>query len=189
METAPEGSGGRVKLCWRHKAASAGRLIVAGIAALALLVPFAAPAAADAYMVSGISGGPSSLYGFTGVIWTPFNPLNDAGPIIRAWSKGAMFSYRTDLPANPHQRIDVSEVGLQAEAGWQWQLFGARLALMGGAVWRDHRLSPTDPGSSLAGSQFGWSASFDADYPAWDRFGVMANGNYVGPINQYCGIM
>jgi len=132
-------------------------------AALALLTWSAAPAAADSYFVNGISGGPESLYGFSGVIWTPLNPLNDPGPIVRAWSKGAIFSYYTDLPAKPDQRIDVSGVGLEAEAGWQWQILGARLALMAGAVWRDHQLSPADPGSDLAGSQFGWSASFDAD--------------------------
>ena len=143
------------------------------------------PAMADAYLTSGISGGPRSLYGYSGVIWTPFNPLNDDGAILRGWSKGALFSYRTDLPAMPHQRIDVSGVGLEAEAGWQWHLFGARLALLAGGVWRDHQLSPADPGSSLAGSKFGWSASFDADWPAWERMGIMANGNYVGPANQY----
>lgn len=154
-------------------------------AVLFLLAWSVVPAAADAYFVSGLSGGPESLFGFSGVIWTPFNPLNDAGPIIRAWSKGSKFSYRTDLPARPNQRIDVSGVGLEGEVGWQWQLFGARLALMAGGVWRDHKLSPADPGSSLTGSRFGWSTSFDADWSVARPFGLMANGNYVGLIDQY----
>jgi len=170
-----------------HERGGASALRCAAVLALSMFTT--TPAAADAYFFSGISGGPESLYGFSGVIWTPLNPLNDAGPIVRAWSKGAIFSYRTDLPASPNQRIDVSGVGLDGEAGWQWQLFGARLALMAGGVWRDHRLSPADPGSSLAGSKFGWSASFDADWPLARPFGLMANGNYIGLIDQYCGLM
>jgi Cellulose biosynthesis protein BcsS len=150
-----------------------------------LLFGTTGPASADVYVTSGISGGPDSLNGFAGLIWTPFNELAGDGPLFRAWSRGSAFSYRTDLPANPDQRIDVSGGGLQAEAGWQWHLFGARLALLAGAVWNDYRLSPPDPGSSLAGSRFGWSASFDADYPAWNQLGIMANGNYIGPIDQY----
>jgi len=183
---AARGHGGARKgMQWhREHAGAAGRALVSA-AALAILMWRVTPAAAESYFVSGISGGPDSLYGFSGVIWTPLNPLDDPGPIIRAWSKGAAFSYRTDLPANPNQRIDVSGVGLAGEAGWQWQIFGARLALMAGGVWSDHHLSPADPGSSLAGSQFGWSASFDADWPVARPFGVMANGNYIGLIDQY----
>lgn len=159
-----------------------------GAAVFALLISLsggAGPIMADAYFTSGVSGGPSSLNGYTGLIWTPFNGLGEDGAMIRAWSKAVAFSYRTDLPAKPAQRIDVSGVSLEAEAGWQWHLFGVRLALLAGAVWRDHRLSPPDPGSSLAGSKFGWSASFDADYPVWDTLGIMANASYVGPIDQY----
>jgi hypothetical protein len=187
---AARGQGGALKAMWRHReqAGVAGCALPCA-AAFALFVWSTAPAAADSYFVSGISGGPESLYGFSGIIWTPLNPLNDAGPIFRAWSRGAIFSYRTDLPAKPNQRIDVSGVGLEGEAGWQWQLFGARLALMAGGVWRDQQLSPADPGSSLTGSRFGWSASFDVDWPAAPPFGLMANGNYVGLIDQYCGIM
>ena len=185
MQVAPAQGGSRKPVQWRHKRAAAGGCVWLSLALLAMVVWPAAPAAADSYFVSGISGGPESLYGFSGVIWTPLNPLNDSGPIVRAWSKGAIFSYRTDLPARPNQRIDVSGVGLEGEVGWQWQLFGARLALMAGGVWRDHQLSPADPGSSLAGSQFGWSASFDADWPLARPFGLMANGNYVGRVDQY----
>jgi hypothetical protein len=142
-------------------------------------------ARADVYVVSGASGGPSSLYAFAGALWTPFGRLDEPGPLIRGWSKVSLFSYHTDLPGDPDQRIDVAGAGIEAEGGWQWVLLGARLALLGGVAWRDYELSPPDPGSSLQGSAVGWSLAFDGDLPIWDRLGVMANGRYAFMLDEY----
>jgi hypothetical protein len=62
---------------------------------------------------------------------------------------------------------------------------GGRLALLPGVVWRDHELTPSDPGSRLEDERFGVSLTADGEWRFGDRFGVMANGTYLTGFEDY----
>jgi hypothetical protein len=145
-----------------------------------------APAmAGQGYAITGFGGGPDSLYAYQGLLFAPLDSLSASGPQVRLWAKAFEFSYRTDLPANPDSKIEAFGTSLEAEAGWQLAREMGRIAFFAGAAWRDHDLTPDDPGSDLEDAKVGFSATIDGEWKFNDRFGIMSYANYVTGFDQY----
>jgi hypothetical protein len=123
------------------------------------------------------------LHGFAGLIYAPAHTLSDTGLLLRGWAKAFQFTYDSDLPGKP--RITALGYGVQLEAGWQIAGPWGRAALLPGIVWRDHELSPPDPGSRLEDDRVGASLTADGEWRFSDRFGVMANATYVTGFDDY----
>ena len=141
--------------------------------------------AAQIYTLSGFGGGPKSLDSWQGIIYAPTGGLSESGPILRIWNKAFRFTYRTDLPTASDVSISALGLSLEAEAGWQFTGRPGRIALFGGIVWRDHFLTPADPGTDLSKARLGFSVTMDGEYKISDRFGVLANGSFLQGFNQY----
>ncbi|HUF44002.1 MAG TPA: cellulose biosynthesis protein BcsS [Aestuariivirgaceae bacterium] len=132
-----------------------------------------------------IGGDDNGLHGFAGVIYAPGHSLSDTGFVLRGWAKGLDFEYHADLPGAPDSRISVLGYGFQVEAGWQFAGPRGRIALLPGVAWRDHELTPSDPGSRLEDDRFGVSLTADGELRFGERFGVMANGMYLTGFEEY----
>ncbi len=156
----------------------------AGLAVAAGLV-WGPAQAGQGYAITGAGGGPDSFYAYQGVIYAPFNGLSETGPQVRAWAKGFQFTYQTDLPNAPDRKIEAFGTSLDAEAGWQFAADHVRIGIYGGAAWRDHELTPNDPGSDLEDARVGFSATFDGEVKLQDGFGAMAYANYLTGFDQY----
>jgi hypothetical protein len=136
--------------------------------------------------LGGVLGGnDDGLHGYAGVIYAPAHTLSDTGWLLRGWAKAFEFTYKEDLPGRPDTRIRALGYGVQLEAGWQVAGPWGRLALLPGIAWRDHKLSPSDPGSRLEKGRFGLSVAADGEWRFGDRFGVMANGSYLTGFDDY----
>ena len=134
--------------------------------------------------MGGVLGGEDDgLHGFAGLIYAPAHTLSDTGLLLRGWAKAFQFTYDSDLPGRP--RITALGYGVQLEAGWQIAGPWGRAALLPGIAWRDHELSPPDPGSRLEDDRFGASLTADGEWRLSDRFGVMANATYVTGFDDY----
>lgn len=141
--------------------------------------------AGQGYALTGVGGGPDSFYGYQGIMYAPLGSLSETGPLIRVWGKGFHFTYEADLGNGVNRTIDAFGTSVEAEAGWQFANDAVRLAVLAGAAWRDHRLSPDDPGSDLEDGRVGFLATIDGDVRLSDRFGVMAYANYLTGFDQY----
>ena len=157
------------------------------LAALAGVFFCPQPASAgQGYVMAGIGGGPDALDSWQGVIYAPLAGLSQSGPLLRAFNKTYRFQYKTTLPARKNATIHALGFSLEAQGGWQLAKEGlGRIALYGGIVWRDHILTPADPGSNLAKARLGFSASIDGEYTINNDFGVMTNASFVTGFDQY----
>lgn len=157
------------------------------LALTGMLLPAASPShAGQGYILSGIGGGGKDTFdAYQGIIYAPFGSLSETGLIVRGWSKAFRFTYNTSLPGIPSAQISALGMSLEAEAGWQYAKGPLRVAAFAGLVWRDHFLTPNDPGSNLSKSRFGFSATIDGQYKLTDNFGIMANGSFLQGFNQY----
>ena len=142
------------------------------------------------YILAGFSTSdfksPKALNSYQGIIYAPFGNLSETGLILRAWNKAYHFTYETDLSRNA-RNIEISVLGLsvEGEVGWQIANDLGRIALYGGMVWRDHTLTPNDPGSDLNKSRIGFSATIDGEYKYSNDYGIIANASYLQGFNQY----
>lgn len=142
------------------------------------------------YLLSGFATSdfksPKALNSYQGIIYAPFGSLSETGLILRAWNKAYRFTYKTDLSRNA-RNIEISALGLslEGEVGWQFANQQGRIALYGGIVWRDHKLTPNDSSSSLEKSRIGFSGTLDGEYKYSDQFGIMANASYLEGFDQY----
>ncbi|MFW6077123.1 MAG: cellulose biosynthesis protein BcsS [Hyphomicrobiales bacterium] len=133
--------------------------------------------------LGGVLGGNGDgLHGYGGVIYAPGHTLSDTGLLLRGWAKALDFTYHSD---RLDRRVRAFGYGVQAEVGWQFAGPHGRLALLPGIVWRDHELTPSDPGSRLEDDRFGASFTADGEWRFGDRFGVMANGTYLTGFKDY----
>jgi len=142
------------------------------------------------YILAGFSTSdfksPKALNSYQGIIYAPFGNLSQTGLILRAWNKAYRFTYETDLSRNARNtEISVLGLSVEGEVGWQIANDLGRIALYDGLVWRDHTLSPNDPGSNLNKSRIGFSASVDGEYKYSNDYGIMANASYLEGFNQY----
>lgn len=137
------------------------------------------------YITAGIAGGPTALNSYQAIIYAPFGSLSDTGLILRAWNKAFRFSYKTDLPTANDVTINALGLSVEGEVGWQYAGEHGRVALYGGIVWRDHFLTPNDPGANLSKSRFGVSVTLDGEYKIAPDYGIMANASFLQGYNQY----
>lgn len=141
--------------------------------------------AGEGYALTGVSGGPDSFYGYQGVMYAPLGSLSETGPLVRVWGKGFQFTYETNLGTANNRKIKAFGTSVEGEAGWQFAGDAGRIALLAGAAWRDHQLSPNDPGSDLEHGRVGFLGTFDGELRLSDQFGVMAYANYLTGFDQY----
>ena len=141
--------------------------------------------AGEGYAITGFGAGPDNLYAYQGLLFAPMDSLSQSGPQVRLWAKGFEFSYRTDLPAAPDTKIEAFGTSLEAEAGWQFAGESGRIALFAGAAWRDHDLTPDDPGSDLEQARIGFSATLVAELKLTRTLGVMTYANFLTGFDQY----
>ncbi len=161
------------------------RLVALWALALAGLPQAPAAFAGQGYALTGVGGGPDSFYGYQGIMYAPLGSLSETGPLIRLWGKGFHFTYETDLANSANREIKAYGTSVEGEAGWQFAGDAGRIALLAGAAWRDHRLSPNDPGSDLEDGRVGFLATFDGELRLSDQFGVMGYANYLTGFDQY----
>jgi hypothetical protein len=155
-------------------------------AVLGILCYVSTPAqAAQIYTLSGVGGGLKSLESYQGIIYSPTGGLSESGPILRLWNKAFRFTYRTDLPTARNVTISALGLSFEGEAGWQFVGKPGRIAFYGGIVWRDHFLTPSDPGANLTKARLGFSATLDGAYTISDDFSIMANASFLQGFNQY----
>ncbi len=145
------------------------------------------PTKGQGYVIVGIGGGPKALNSYQGLIYAPMAGLSQTGPILRLWNKADRFSYRTTLPGPTTATISAIGFSIEAQAGWQFANEIGRIALYGGIVWKDHLLTPSDPGSNLTKSRIGFSATLDGEYKFNQNLGLMANASFAQGFNQYWG--
>jgi hypothetical protein len=129
-----------------------------------------------------LGGGDDGLNGYAGVIYAPAHTLSDTGWLLRGWAKAFEFTYDSDALDT---RVRGFGYGVQFEAGWQIGGPTGRLALLPGIVWRNHELTPSDPGSRLEGDGFGVSVTADGEWRFAERFGIMANATYLTGFDDY----
>ena len=161
------------------------QVLPTAIAVGLLLTGSLAARAGEGYAITGFGGGPDDLYAYQGILYAPMGNLSESGPQVRVWSKAFRFTYQTDLPGAPDSKIEAFGTSLEVEAGWQFAFDAGRIALLGGAAWRDHTLTPDDPGSNLGDSRIGFSATLDGEIRLSDGFGVMSYANYLTGFDQY----
>ena len=161
------------------------QLCALALCLLAFLASSRQARAAQGYYLSGGDGGPDGASTYMGIIYAPWSNLSDDGLIARLWAKTFRFAYSTSLPGKPKARIDAVGYGLEGEIGWQLTFAGSRIALYAGAAWRDHVLTPKDPGSNLTHARLSASVALDGEYVLSDRYGVMSNASFLSGTNQY----
>ena len=125
------------------------------------------------------------LHGYAGLLYAPAHSLSDTGLLLRAWAKTFEFTYDADLPDDPDARISALGYGVHVEAGWQIAGPRGRAAILPGIAWRDYKLDPPDPGSSLSKDRVALSLAADGEWRFGDRFGIMANASYLTGFDDY----
>ena len=141
--------------------------------------------AGEGYITAGIGGGLKTLNSYQAIIYAPFGSLSDNGLILRDWTKAFRFGYQTDLPAASNVSISAMGLSLEGEIGWRFNFNQSSLAVYGGIVWRQHKLLPDDPGSTLDKDRIGFSATLDGEYKFSPDYAIMANASYLQGFDQF----
>lgn len=112
------------------------------------------------YFYSGIDIARDNGYGWGGMAWAPFAPMDAEGLRVRTQTGGGRYEYHTQaVPggSNIGNKLD-GEILL----GWQFLRGRHALALYGGVNVVDNRLDKPDPGNPDQGTQVG--AKFVAEW-------------------------
>ncbi len=133
----------------------------------------------------GLGDNHDGLNAYAGLIYAPAHSLSDSGPLLRAWAKSLEFTYRADWPTEPDVPVRAIGYGVHLEAGWQIARPRWRAALLPGIAWRDYKLVPSDPDSSLEQDRIALSLAAEGEWRFSDRFGIMANGSYLTGFDDY----
>ncbi|CAA0098779.1 Uncharacterised protein [Starkeya nomas] len=112
------------------------------------------------YFYSGMDVARDNAYGWGGMAWAPFAPMDKEGLRLRTQTGGGRYRYRTQAVA------DGWNIGNKLEAellvGWQFLRGAHALALYGGVNVVDNQLDKPDPGNRDQGTQVG--AKFVAEW-------------------------
>lgn len=112
------------------------------------------------YFFSGVDIASDSSYGWGGMAWAPFGPMDREGFRLRGQMGGGNYDYRTQAVPGGWNTGEKREG--EVLAGWQFLRDGHALALYAGVNVVDNRLQYADPGNRDQGTQFG--AKFVAEW-------------------------
>ncbi len=146
----------------------------------------AAAEKSDRLVLSGGGAGGSNAYGYAGLVVPLSGDLNGQGVIVRLWANVYTFGYRTTLNTVGDTPVNAVGYGATAEAGYQWAVPGTgRIAAFGGISFRDHALSPDDPGSSLDEGEAGLALTLDGSLDIAGNIAIAANARYTAGFDEY----
>jgi len=162
---------------------------------LAVLVACLGPAEAEEaspnplkdrlYFYSGIDVARDNAYGWGGMAWAPFAPMDQEGLRVRTQTGGGRYEYRTQ--AVPGGWNIGNKMEGELLVGWQFICGKHALAIYGGVNVVDNRLDRPDPGNRDQGTQFGAKAVAEWFYRLDERWvltaalgGSTADGTFTG---------
>lgn len=105
------------------------------------------------YFYSGIDVARDNAYGWGGMAWAPFAPMDQEGLRVRTQTGGGRYEYRTQ--AVPGGWNIGNKMEGELLVGWQFIRGRHALAVYGGVNVVDNRLDRPDPGNRDQGTQFG----------------------------------
>lgn len=105
------------------------------------------------YFYTGLDIARDNGYGWGGMAWAPFAPMDQEGLRLRTQTGGGRYQYRTQ--AVPGGWNTGNKTDGEVLLGWQFLRGAHALALYGGVNVVDNRLDDPDPGNRDQGTQFG----------------------------------
>lgn len=137
------------------------------------------------YFYSGIDVARDNAYGWGGMAWAPFAPMDEEGLRVRTQTGGGRYEYRTQ--AVPGGWNIGNKMEGELLVGWQFIRGRHALAIYGGVNVVDNRLDRPDPGNRDQGTQFGAKAVAEWFYRLDERWvltaalgGSTADGTITG---------
>ncbi|ADH89417.1 hypothetical protein Snov_2121 [Ancylobacter novellus DSM 506] len=137
------------------------------------------------YFYSGIDVARDNAYGWGGMAWAPFAPMDKEGLRVRTQTGGGRYEYRTQ--AVPGGWNIGNKMEGELLVGWQLIRGRHALAIYGGVNVVDNRLDRPDPGNRDQGTQFGAKAVAEWFYRLDERWvltaalgGSTADGTVTG---------
>lgn len=112
------------------------------------------------YFYTGVDIARDTGYGWGGMAWAPFAPMDREGLRVRTQTGGGRYEYRTQ--AVPGGWNTGNKTDGEVLLGWQFLRGPHALALYAGANVVDNRLDRPDPDNRDQGTQFG--AKFVAEW-------------------------
>ncbi|WP_428030490.1 cellulose biosynthesis protein BcsS [Ancylobacter sp.] len=140
--------------------------LVAALSATCLAPGAAAEEAAEAslrrrlYFYTGVDIARDNGYGWGGMAWAPFAPMDREGLRVRTQTGGGRYEYRTQAVAGGWNTVNKTDG--EVLLGWQFLRGAHALALYGGVNVVDNALDQPDPGNRDQGTQ--WGAKFVAEW-------------------------
>ncbi|RTL90847.1 cellulose biosynthesis protein BcsS [Ancylobacter aquaticus] len=141
---------------------SPARTLAPLLAALSAACPISCAAAEESaeaalrrrlYFYTGLDIARDNGYGWGGMAWAPFAPMDQQGLRLRTQTGGGRYQYRTQ--AVPGGWNTGNKTDGEVLLGWQFLRGAHALALYGGVNVVDNRLDDPDPGNRDQGTQFG----------------------------------
>lgn len=139
------------------------------------------------YFYTGIDIARDNGYGWGGMAWAPFAPMDQEGLRVRTQTGGGRYRYRTQ--AVPGGWNTGNKTDGEVLVGWQFLRGPHALALYGGVNVVDNRLDEPDPGNRDQGTQAGvkfvaeWFYRLDEDRTLTAAVGAStADGTVTGRI-------
>lgn len=124
------------------------------------------------YFYSGIDVARDNAYGWGGMAWAPFAPMDKEGLRVRTQTGGGRYEYRTQ--AVPGGWNIGNKMEGELLVGWQFIRGRHALAIYGGVNVVDNRLDRPDPGNRDQGTQFGARAVAEWFYRLDERWVLTA---------------